>query len=332
MMTEKMVLVKHKNVYAKISSFLADKALRSNQTAKSYEEDIRQFFQIMCNKKIEQLTTDDLVFESNHIVDYKIALANQYSGASVNRKLNVIKNLFRFLSKDFEFINQEVFHVDRVKEKSKSYGTLTWEETVLMIETAESLDNGFEKSVMIELAGRTSIRLTALANLRWSDISEMNDFYVISVYDKGEKLDEKPIPAVFYQKMLKLKTSKNEVFSLSPRTFERTIDTLCELIGIDKENRNITFHSLKKMGVEYILQKTGDIMLAAKQGNHSNIQTTHRHYALMTRKNSIGKLAGLQLGKELDMSPIQEVSKERLLEMINAMDDYTKSKFLEMCK
>jgi hypothetical protein len=100
----------------------------------------------------------------------------------------------------------------------------------------------------------------------------------------------------------------------------------------EPEERNITFHSLKKMGVEYVLEMTGDLTLAAKQGNHSNIQTTNKYYTNMKDKENIGSMLGLQMGNKIDTTELEGLSREELLKLILESDNSTKQSLLKQLR
>jgi integrase len=320
MLPESVILLHNKSVYGKISAFLKDVGLKSQRTQKEYHNDIVQFFKLMRGKTLEQLKPEDLQFENDDIKRYKETLTGHYKGTSVNRKISTMRSLFSDLAKNTSlksYIDPMAFDVKPAPKEIEGYGTLTWEEVSEMIERVKTHNNGIQKSVFLELSGRTSIRLDALLGVTWNNITPMKDFYLLTVIDKGKKQDEKPIPASLYERMLELRQDGvDQIFSLTKRTIQRTIKDLCEEMGIE-ESRNITAHSLKKMGVEYDLERTGDIFSAARQGNHSNIQTTYRHYTGLNKRNAIPNMAGLQMGKTIDMSVLTDLTKEQLLSVIS---------------
>lgn len=303
--------------------YLNELAIESVNTKNEYQRDIEQFFQLTRNKVLGELTEKDLKFSNTEMKRYKSILSEQYKPSTLNRKLSAVKSLFTELSKEYESINISVFSVKKVKANVNSSGVLYWDEVSMMIKL---LDNSYkesnkEKSIMIELAARTSIRLSALMGIKMCDINKPRnkDYYVVRVIDKGKKVDEKPIPESLYVKIVSLKRGfEDNVFTLAKRTFQRTIEDLCNEFGIDssKNGRNISFHSLKKLGTQWVLENTGSVPLAAMQGNHSNIQTTYNHYLDLERINQMEHLAGLNIDKELDESVLEDMSKDELMELI----------------
>lgn len=307
------------DVYSIIKTFIRTLSLNSENTARSYEADIRQFFEVTRGKKIEQLTVDDLHFTYSDVQNYQLYLAQRYASNSVNRKINVLRSLYSKFAANGLSVNPMVFDVPKLREAdAESYGTLTWEEAKQMIELAKEERNGEEKSLLIELAVMTSIRLTALLNLTWKDFEQKEGFWVVKVIDKGKSADEKPIRDELYHRLLKLKRHNDDkVFSVSESTANRLVKKLAKKMGIDEE-RNIVFHSLKKVGINWVLDTTGDIVLASKQGNHKAIQTTYNYY--LDRNKDFSKYAGLTMGEKPDLEPLRNVDIDVLIEAIGSLD------------
>lgn len=307
------------DVYSIIKTFIRSLALNSENTARNYEMDIRQFFEMTRGKSIEHLTVEDLQFTYNDILDYQLYLAERYSTNSVNRKINVLRSLYHKLAANDIPVNPMVFDIPKLKESdAESYGTLTWEEAKQMIELAKKERNGEEKSLLIELAVMTSIRLTALLNLKWKNFEQKDGFWVVKVIDKGNSVDEKPIKNELYQRLLTLKSkNKEKVFSVSESTANRLVKKLAKEMGIDEE-RNIVFHSLKKVGINWVLDTTGDLVLASKQGNHKSIQTTYNYY--LDRNKDFSKYAGLTMGEKPDLEQLRNVDIDVLIKAIGSLD------------
>jgi len=310
-----------RDVGSMIEVFLNDKRINSERTAVSYEGDIRQFFRYMCRKELHELTVDDIktgeggILHSD-ILQYKNELVECYAASTVNHKMSVVRQVFGHLAKDFPtLIHLPIFDVETVKGESKPIGWLTWDEVEKMIELAKSLPSGEQKSLAIELAARTGIRLEALHKLTIDNFTQHEGYVLITVLDKGKKKDEKPIPYNVFEKVVQLtKRFDGKLFKICKRTLQRAVtDELVPLMGIEEE-REISFHSIKKMGVMWVLEETGDLQKAAIHGNHSNIQTTWKYY-VEKHKNHI-TFAALQMGRKVDLSPLEHLSREELLALI----------------
>ncbi len=326
-----------KTVHNQIMAFLNEKELDSKQTRTSYESDIRLFFQIMLDKQIEELVPADLVFENSHILEYKLELARHYAANSVNRKIASVRSLMKYLAKDYPEIRYDVFEQKRMKGETNHYGILTWDEVAQMIELVKAHNNGMQKSLAIELAARTAFRIDALVNLKWENFEKQNDeFVIVRVYDKGKSLDEKPIPMRLYEDLLANKTDNIRVFTLTVMTFQRAITQLVKEMGINPA-RHITFHSIKKMGINFALEQTGDITIAAKHGNHKNIQTTYASIRLEVppiQKFTINykDMPGYTMGTSIEFEILYQLSWDQLIEIIKDTDDCIKYQLIKLAK
>ena len=180
---------------------------------------------------------------------------------------------------------------------SQNRGTLTIEESERLADAALELHKGYEKSMLIKLAARTSIRETALLNLKFNDIAydSKNDCYLVRVLDKGNKKDEKPITKEFYNDLLKIKNEYYYSKYDDSKVFHLNKDSVCDLMRFATkkcglEDRNITFHSLKGIAINWTLENYNDIVLAQKQGNHANINTT---MVYVNKSRDVSGMAGL---------------------------------------
>jgi integrase len=324
-----VVMLHNDSVHAHITKFLNRLGSDSENTKVEYKRDIERFFKLMLGKDTNQLSIKDLDIKKIDVEEYQTFLIKQgYKASSINRWIASVKSLYNsFEENGFKYTNEQgeivyikaaplnVDKLDTAKD-SESYGMITHEEMKEMIRLANELPNGQEKSLMLELASVTSFRLDALVQLKWSDFRKENDTWVIKTIDKS-KTNEKSIRTDLYERLLATKTD-NKVFHMTAKTFERTIKTLATQIGID-DDRNITFHSIKKYGIMEVWMATGgDIIKTAEQGNHSSFETTKKYYMMFEKDYST--MPCLLIGQSVDISPLEEMSKEELLKLIKGCD------------
>jgi integrase len=183
-------------------------------------------------------------------------------------------------------VNQFAFKIDKLSEKD-SVGSdyLSESEINQLIELARTKKNGEEKALFFQLAYITAVRLKALSQLTWGDVVLEDANYMISVYDKGDKLDEKYIGEDLYKQLNQLKqrhSNEDRIFKMSCRTFQDEVVHLAKELGFTN-NRKITFHSIRKSsGVEVYLQ-TGDVELTRQHMNHSSMEVTFKNYVKIKR-------------------------------------------------
>lgn len=311
-----VVLLKQDSVYDTIRTFLNDKGSRSENTRIAYEYDITQFFNFMLGKSLEELNENDLIFKHSEIVKYRTYLASQYDNSSVNRKMSALKKLYTFLERDMAHITSNVFNLDKLKENPNHRGVIYPNEAFLMMEKVLSHYRGLEKSLLIEFAAKTSFRISAILNTTWDDFYKENGIWVVKVIDKGNVVDKKPIKDEFYNRLKVLdngKYSDNKVFHFTKKTCNAMIKRLCKELDLDPR-RNITFHSLKKTAIHWALENTGDIRLAARQGNHKSIETTMKYYA--ETQNCYDDMPGLNMDSTIDSDNLYNFSKEQIIDAI----------------
>lgn len=324
-------LLNVKSVNNSIQLFLDQKGERSVNTMNAYRNDIETFFRTMLGKELSQLTVNDLSFNKEDILNYRKHLKNltkedgtpKYKNSSINRFIASIESMFIELDASGyeDYVHLNAFsRIDKLPENdTKNAGELTDEEFELFEQTALQLENGRMKSLMIGLAGRTSIRLSAILKLKWSDIKRIDHgdhkgLWLVNAIDKGNKKDSKPIMDSFYQRLLEIKVEGvDRIFTFSDTTVNNMINRICKLLNID-DDRNITFHSLKGLGINIVTDSGGSMEDARRQGNHSNIATTSARYLRRTKDYS--KYAGVIIDSKLDTSALDTLDKDQLLALI----------------
>ncbi len=322
------------SVYNKICTYLND--FKSANTRKSYEKNYKQFFKYMHNKELHELQESDLRFKLDEVMEYRNFLKGLYQNSSINHKIASLKALMDYLRSIELDVWPEAFALKRLDEfDSQTYGVLEWHEVEEMIERVKTHRNGLVKSLLIELAVKTSLRLKALLELKWSNFERVNGVYRIVIVDKG-KLNESSVEAEFYERLLQIKQlgakdtastankkDTDRLFTMDVKTCDRMIQRLREEMQIAPE-RNIVFHSLKKTGVDYVYNITdGDIMATAQQGNHS-MYTAMKSYIKKQRDPS--KFGSLLVGKEVDLGVLSILSKEELIGLVKSCDKMTQLK------
>jgi integrase len=304
-----------------VENFLQDKRSRSENTYKNYKIDINQFFNYLFNKEYQFIAFDELEnIISDDIIEYRNALVEAgKANTTINRKITSVRKLFGYLEASNPNVRRAIFNVaEKLKENDRNgYGVLTWEEASTMIELAKELKDGDRLSLMIELAVKTCYRLRALIELTPSHIyqEEQNGqvYHVIKIIDKGEK-HEKPISDDMYNRLMELVKEPNEhFFPYSVHTVGRRFQSLVTDMNLD-ERRNITFHSLKKCGINFVFDSTGNIMLAQKQGNHKSASTTMESY--LKHQTDYSKMPSYTMGDRIDLQPLESLTKEELIELI----------------
>ena len=315
----------------KIENFLNDKSVN---TAINYRIDINQFTQFFFKKDLEYVLEDELEkLEADDVITYRNWLREKYANATVNRRINSMKSLYGYLEASNPLIRKAIFNVAKsLMENPNSYGSLTWEEVQEMAERANKLTDGHEFSVLIEVAVKTCIRLSALLNLKWEQIYDKNqkgeDIKVIEVIDKGQP-HLKPISEKLFERISTLKGNKKVFQHFHPHKVADHLAIICKEMNIN-EKRNISFHSFKKAGINYVFDTTGDIMLAQQQANHKSSATTMKSY--LQHKEDLRDIPSYTMGEEISIDNLNNLSKEQLLQAIDKIKSSSKLELLRIVK
>ncbi|MFC8688176.1 tyrosine-type recombinase/integrase [Brevibacillus porteri] len=327
----------NKSVHSTITSFLEYKGDRSINTQKAYEKDIKLFFMYARGKELPLLEESDLNFSPEDVIKYRNHLRRlkkkssdeaKYKNKSINRMIDSLRSLYDFLERCKYDVDKSAFALDDLPENdSEEIGYLTLEELEQMVELAKTLPNGLQKSLLIELGWKTSIRMDALLSITWKDFKKVkDDIWLVRAVDKGNEVREMPITDEFYNRILILKgdaSLTDRVFQMGSTTVFETVETLKKLIGIT-EDRRVSFHSVRKFLIDLMVEY-GDLKAAMAQSGHKNIQTLWNHYA--KKQKDYEAMAGIMIERRYNEAALEEVSKEELLAIIKA-DGLVKNRVL----
>jgi site-specific recombinase XerD len=322
----------NKSVHSTILAFLDYKGDLSSNTRKAYEKDIKIFFMYTRGKELNQLihsnnieeysdlrfTKEDVVKYRNYLQKLKKPGSNdkKYKNKSINRMINSLRSLYDFLVSCEYKVNKDAFKLKDLPENdSEEIGYLKLFEMEKMVELAKTLPNGLQKSLFIELGWKTSLRMEALLSLTWKDFERIDDdIWLVKAIEKGNEKKEMPITNDFYLRLLEIKTGDNNspVFEISATTVRDTINTLKRMIGIE-EDRNISFHSIRKFLIDWMIER-GDLKGAALHAGHKSIETTWKHYA--KKHKDYRSMAGIIIEQRPDISKLESLTKDELMGLI----------------
>lgn len=323
MLAENVISLNDNQVFDDIQSFFNELEVHNKLTRITYEEAIRQFFKKTRNQNIEFLTFNDLVFKRNDIINYRKWLVEQeYAPGTINKKMTAIKCLYYNLEANDYDVNASVFRIKQLKDNPKSHIVMSVSEAKEFAEWASGEKfKGEEKRLIILLALDTCIREGALLQTKWSDFEKNENVMSLTVVDKGSKEYTVDISLDFYNELLTIKKEEN------PYVFDLTVDHIKGIVKRYKEekgypkDKKLVFHSIRKGGVDYQLELTGDLQKAQEAAHHSNINTTIRY----TSKRKYGAVGAVSNTQKLDKNIISEVSHEDLLKAIELCSDNMKT-------
>lgn len=317
-----------RNVYSTILTFLTRKGQDSENTKKTYERAIRDFFRTMRGKELEDLVEDDLIFTKEQTEAYQVALKEQYKGTTVNNAITAIKECYEKLEDNQFNVSSSWFKLDRYDEHDKeSYDTLTHEEVLMIIDLVSTTRKGKEKSLLVRLAYATAFRKESLLTMKWNQIVEIDGQWYAKVLGKGNKMSHKKISDDLYNTLMEFKaeTGREKIFQLTEKTVQKMMNYIRENMNFG--DRKIVFHSFKKASINEVNIITGGDLKAMQQhGDHSNVSTTLNDY--LARKN-LEDLVTVDVNTKVPLEAFNELSKGDLISLINSMDRNTQIKMLK---
>ncbi len=327
-------------VYNDFETFFAEE-LKADNTRRAYKKDIEYFFWYMKNKNINELVyigskdkSCDLWFEYKDVLRYRNHLRDVMGKKStINRKIAAMRKLYKYLAKNNYEVNQFAFEVDDLeRDDLESSGVLTPDEAKVMWTLAEEMPNGVEKSIFLEVAWNTSIRVSALLSLTWKQIKNVKEKqWEIEVKDKG-KINKQGISDELYNRLLTLKREDEErVFTLSYTTVYETVIEISRKMGIPAE-RNISPHSVRKSLIDWGVKVLKDPVAAAKQGNH-NLEVMYKYY--LSQNPDYSDRPAFKYKEGNDLTALKELAMtnpEKLFDLIQKASYSTQNELLSLLK
>lgn len=318
-----------KNVYSTINTFLLRKGQDSQNTRKTYERHIRDFFKTMRNKELEQLIEDDLIFTKEQIEAYQVALKEQYKGTTVNNAITAIKECYEKLENNGFNVKSSWFKLERYDEHDKeSYDTLTHEEVLAIIDLVSKTRKGNEKALLVRLAYATAFRKQSLLDMKWSQIVNIDGQWYAKVLGKGNKWSHKKLTDALYEELMEFKGKSSDdekIFKLTHKSVNRMMNYIRENINFG--DRKIVFHSFKKASINEVNIITGGDLKAMQQhGDHSDVSTTLNDYLA---KKKLEDLVAVDVDTKIPTEEFEKLTKNEMIELFNNLDRNTKIKILK---
>ncbi|MGG3920459.1 tyrosine-type recombinase/integrase [Geobacillus thermodenitrificans] len=316
MNTQKVIPLYDNKLYDDIVIFLNEMGVESEHTRKAYETDIRQFFKLIKGKELEYLTLEDIQLKKRDVELFKqILLENGMARSTINRKISAVRSLLENLKANDWNVNTNFFKkVKWLKTQDNKYGILDVHEVWEMARLAREKEREYKelKYYFILFALDTCLRKQAILKLKWSDFEEVEDGVIVHAIDKGNKEFRQKISKEFYNELLSIKREGEErVFPISVDSINDMVCRLKKLMNIPEE-RNITFHSIRKAGVTFQYRITGDLTQAMKAAGHSNPIVTMRYLDL----RDYGVTGAVSFGNKIDEELYKKVTHEELIKAI----------------
>ena len=259
-----MIYEKFINTY---TQYLISEKNLSNNTVKNYLIDLNQFFS---NK-----------FSYIHIEkEFEIFISNlrrkNLSISSINRKVSVIKNFFKFLQSEKIIDHISLDKFESLKNSKKIPKAITKSQ---IDEIFNSLNNSKSRNaktyiMVLRLMFLSGLRVSEALNVKWPDLNT-NDFS-INIYGKGSKERKVYLTQEFSKQLLHLKRNSIFIFHIKNKKIStRTINKfLNDSFKQGTINRLLSSHIFRHSFATTMLENNADIRHIQKLLGHSSISTT----------------------------------------------------------
>lgn len=310
----------------------------SENTKKSYRRVMPQFFSMMFDKEIKDITKEDIdsILPLSVAKKYKepLSLAGN-KNSTIIQNMSVVSSFFRQLEVNrvfdvnYQWLKEACFNTKRIKNDQQHRGNMsyndyqnvkTWlSQYEFHVRYADKKD---KYPLLLEFMWNTASRITAVFNLKWSDIKYEEDGlgnygYTAYIHDKGGKVNKKALTNDFYNRLkdvLFQDSFDDKVFKdLSQIGFTGLMKEYCEIS--DKE---FTPHSIKRGSVTFLYSITHDLVLTQRFADHDDPKTTVGYIQAEEDRTKQGSYI---ISKKFDFDKLNELSKDDLLNIINENKD-----------
>ena len=238
----------------------------SESTVKTYGEALQTFLKFFREKKVEEITNDDIIQFNNDFI-----LKQQLSASYQNQVVNAIKLFFHQLQN--RKIDIDLIH--RPKKYNPLPKVLAAEEVALII---NSLDN-LKHKCMMSLIYSAGLRRSELLNMRVSDIDSKRMQLLIRK-SKGGKDRIAPLSTTVLELLREYYLQyrpKQYLFEgqdgahYSERSLALVLKRGCKLAGISK---NVNLHMLRHSYATHLLETGTDLWYIQELLGHKSSRTT----------------------------------------------------------
>lgn len=272
----------------KFINYLEIEKNASDHTVTNYKIDLREFFESIKDKPIEEIT---------HL-DVRLFLARMkeknFARRSVARKMACLRSFFKFLYRDGYIKSNPSVSLLTPKIEKKLPLFLNIEDVTRLLESPDpSLDIGLRDRAIMETLYSTGVRVGELVGLNKDDIDFISG--VLKVYGKGKKerlvpIGDKALRAIraYFEKIgvtdinekkpAFINKSKRRVSDRAVRRIVHKYILKTSLSG------NISPHSLRHSFATHMLDRGADLRSVQELLGHANLSTTQIYTHVTTER------------------------------------------------
>lgn len=277
----------------------------SSKTKESYKEDLSEFFELVKDKKVDDLSEKDLECFISYLS--KKGLKN----TSIIRKATTVRGFYSYLNLN-GYINVSLIGFRLPKAEKRLPDVLTYDEIEKIINAVDTSDiNGIRGRCIIECLYGSGLRVSEMTHLRIENVNLNSLFF--RIFGKGKKERIVPIDKEERNWIIKYLDEFKKICGHRPKIylFERTDGSVLErqyvnnlLLNLKAKTgitKNITPHMLRHSFATHLLENGAPLREVQELLGHNNIKTTQiytnlssktivdKYDEIMEKKDKVGK-------------------------------------------
>ncbi|TCL56484.1 integrase/recombinase XerC [Hydrogenispora ethanolica] len=267
----------------------------SPKTIESYGLDLRQFFEFLQEKKIQDLEKVDHLLVREFLSQLKQA---DYAKTSTARKIACIRSFFKYLCRQGYLDRNPVLGVATPKREKKLPQFLYQQEMLDLLELVDCSEKlGIRDRALLELFYSSGLRLQEVVGLTLGDLDFPRGY--IRVFGKGSKERLVPLGGAAQRALqhylqesrpylaseVNGKPSSNVFLNyrgtrLSGRSIQRIFAKYLQQLAL---NRKLSPHAIRHTFATHLLENGADLRVVQELLGHVDISTT-QIYTHLTRE------------------------------------------------
>ena len=289
------VTTKLADTIAQWQTYLLAERRLSELTAKSYEFDLKEFFDFLNQHLAKTIDIDDL--EKLKITDFRSFLVwrseQKIARTSLARGVSSLKNFFRFLTREGLAQNNAIMAIKSAKTGHGLPHPIEAADAKKFLELAKGMSKvpwqGYRDHALYTLLYGCGLRIAEALSLNVKDVSDQSDVLIIT--GKGKKQRLVPVlPAVHHALLLYLKHHPHPLPDaplfvgsrgdrINPGVVQRNVRTIRHAMGLPD---TVTPHAFRHSFATHLLQGGGDLRTVQELLGHNSLSATQRYTEITT--------------------------------------------------